>query len=170
MEKYLSSVIKGGYLRNIKTIMKIKVNVEGLFYNNSLIKFNSTRNDIIKHFGEPNSQDPVNGLPHFRYDDLGIGVFFNDNLLWSITVDYSYQQMNHSPKNCFCGTVEICGTIVNKDFNIDSFMSLITNNNLPHENCSIVGLDFSISYLEIKPHFYGKNESMSHLEIRIDEV
>ena len=81
MEKYLSSVIKGGYLRNIKTIMKIKVNVEGLFYNNSLIKFNSTRNDIIKHFGEPNSQDPVNGLPHFRYDDLSIGVFFNDNFV-----------------------------------------------------------------------------------------
>lgn len=151
----------------------IKISHKGLFFNDCLIPHNFTKENVINLLGEPDSKEPVNEISHFTYDNLGLGIYFNNNSIESIGVDFEFREMKHSPKNSFSGNIDLLGLICSgNSFNektFESFESLIKSNNIDYKENYLGDLIINISYLKIQPYFHFENDNLTSFSITIDE-
>ena len=137
-----------------KKNMKISINNEGFSVNDLLLKHNSKKEDVKRLFGDPDSEEPVNGFPYFRYDNIGIGIYFNeeDDSISSIGCDFVFRTMKHSPINPFNGVISIYGEEIKRNSTEDFFRSIINNNNLKVEgSMDSYNFKFYDKFLIIEP-------------------
>ena len=104
----------------------IEIGSNGIKYNSQLISMQSTQDEALKVFGEPDQRLWLPASYAWTYNRLGIKIGFNPStkLLYYVDACYTICDFKQCPTSVFSGTILLYGKTLTKTTPINSFKGI----------------------------------------------